>query len=141
MFDPELVGPWVAKRAEFQWHPNRGTVIGMSSRGKLIAGVVYEDWTGTNVTAHIAAERLLPGFVRAMFHYPFVQLKVGRITAPVCSMNEKAIRFVEKLGFRREATLEAAIPGGDLLFYRLWWHECRHLRGLNGKEGKHAEGA
>jgi RimJ/RimL family protein N-acetyltransferase len=130
--DASIVGPWVAERTGGTWFEGRGTAIGkLNEEGDLVAGVLYEDWNGVNINEHIAAEGNWASkkFLWVMFHYPFCQLKVKRITAPVCSTNEKVIKLVEHMGFTLECRLSQATPRGDLLIYRMFKEECRYIRG------------
>jgi RimJ/RimL family protein N-acetyltransferase len=133
IYDPEVVGPWIAERSGWTWSPQRGTAIGQILNGRLAAGIMFEDYTGPNVVAHIAAERITAGFLRALFNYAFVQLGCRRMTAPVHSNNLTARQFVAKLGFQIEATLSDAQPLGDIIIYRLWSKDCRWLEGRNGR--------
>lgn len=126
--DAEIVGPWVARQAGWRWTPQRGTALGLVIGDSLVAGVVYEDWNRVNVVCHIAAKRLTPNYMRAIFYYPFVQLECKRITAPVTCSNTKARRFVEKLGFEVEATLDQAHIDGDIYIYRMRKEKCKWLR-------------
>lgn len=135
--DAEIVGPWVASRTGGTWSPGRGTAIGkLDDQGKLIAGVLYEDWNGANIVCHIAGEGNWASrqFLNVIFDYPFNQLKVRRITVPVGSTNIKSIHLVTRMGFALESTLAQAIPGGDLLLYRMFRSECQYLRGKYGKK-------
>ena len=109
----------------------RGSAIGRVVDGELVAGVLYEDWNGTNVVCHIAgdgnwASRL---FLGVIFDYPFNQLNVKRITVPVSSVNAKSINLVTRMGFELECTLEQATPDGDLHLFRMWRDDCKFLRG------------
>ena len=130
--DAEIVGPWVASRTGGTWSPGRGTAIGkLDDQGKLIAGVLYEDWNGANIVCHIAGEGNWASrrFLNVIFDYPFNQLEVRRITVPVGSTNIKSIHLVTRMGFALESTLAQAIPGGNLLLYRMFRSECQYLRG------------
>jgi RimJ/RimL family protein N-acetyltransferase len=109
----------------------RGSAIGRVVDGELVAGVLYEDWNGTNVVCHIAgdgnwASRL---FLGVIFDYPFNQLNVKRLTVPVSSVNAKSINLVTRMGFELECTLEQATPDGDLHLFRMWRDDCKFLRG------------
>lgn len=135
--DAEIVGPWVASRTGGTWSPGRGTAIGkLDDQGNLIAGVLYEDWNGANIVCHIAGEGNWASrrFLNVIFDYPFNQLEVKRITVPVGSTNIKSIHLVTRMGFALESTLAQAIPGGDLLLYRMFRSECQYLRGKYGKK-------
>lgn len=128
-FDAEIVGPWVSAKTGGHWCKGRGTAIGRLKDGELVAGVLYEDCTGANVVCHIAGDDgwATRGFLHLIFHYPFRQLNVQRITAPVHSDNAKSIALMARLGFTLEATLDRAILGGNLLIYRMFKSECRFL--------------
>lgn len=107
--------------------------LGLEREGDLIAGVLYEGYTGHNIWMHVAAE---PGkrwlnkeFLRSCFIYPFVQLGCDRVSGWVEGSNEDAKRFDEHLGFKQEAVLRgAARDGGDVILYVMWRDECRFLR-------------
>lgn len=130
-FDAELIGPWVSDRTGGAWVSGRGTAIGSIRDGQIVAGVLYEDYTGTNVVCHIAGEGnwATRRFLSVIFDYPFRQLGVKRITAPVQSTNTKSIELVNRMGFTLESTLAQAIPDGDLHLFRMWCGDCKYLRG------------
>ena len=84
-FDADLIGPWVSSKTGGHWTKGRGTAVGRLKDGQLIGGVLYEDYTKANVVCHIAGDEgwATKGFLRLIFDYPFNQLGVKRITAPV----------------------------------------------------------
>lgn len=129
--DASKVGPWVCERAGGTWVPGRGTAIGRMVDGELVAGVLYEDFNGANIICHIAGvgNWATREYLAVIFHYPFVQLGVRRITVPVDSVNEKSIRLVERMGFTLESRLREATPRADMLLYRMFRNECRFLGG------------
>ena len=128
--DADVIGPWVANHSGGDWHPNKGVAIGWLSSGAIVAGTIYEQWNGAQVVCHIAGvgNWLKRQYLWTIFDYPFNQLKVKRITAPVSSSNTKCRKFLEHLGFTAEATLKDADPGGDLIIYKMTRDECRWLR-------------
>lgn len=134
-FDSELVGPWVCKRIGCKWVPDGGSVIGKLVDGKLVAGVIYQDFNGANIGAHIAGEGNWADrvFLAVIFDYPFNQIGTKRITAPVCSTNTKSIDLLTKMGFNLEAKLHGATSKGDLLLFSMFKNECKYLRGNYGK--------
>lgn len=133
---------WVAKQTnEFG---NFGTETGIGwigKEGQLIGGVAYADWNGPNVVCHIASDKsrhwLTRQFLWTIFDYPFKQLNCKRITVCVGQGNTNSIRFVQHLGFIREATLTDAHPTGDLLIFALRRDNCRWL-GLRWRDEKMA---
>lgn len=131
IFDVSIVGPWVAEKTGGQWGEGRGQAIGKVVNGKLIAGVLYEDYNKANIFCHIAGEGNWADrrFLAMIFDYPFTQLKVRRMTAPICATNTKSRRLVEHMGFQLESRLEQATLDSDLLIYRLFKDECKYLKG------------
>lgn len=133
-FDADIIGPWVAERVGIKRYiPGTASAIGRIKDGRIVAGVLYQDYNGANVSAHIAGEGkswLNKKFLSIIFDYPFNQLKVNRITGYVVSTNKAAQNLDEKLGFKREAILRDAHPDGDLIIYAMHKDECRWLKDL-----------
>lgn len=66
-----------------------------------------------------------PATIRAVLNYPFGQLKVRRISAEVDLSNERAVRQVQKLGFKMEGRKRRmAAGGGDVGTFGLLPEEC-----------------
>ena len=135
-FDESVIGPWVCERTGASWNSGRGTAIGKLRDGKLVAGALYEDWNGSNITCHIAGDAGWADatFLSVIFDYPFNAIGAKMITAPVCSSNEKSIALVTKFGFNLEAKLHGATSKGDLLLFTMRKNECKYLRGKYGKK-------
>lgn len=106
--------------------------LGLEVDGELVAGVLYENYTGHNVWMHVAA---VPGrrwlnreYLHYCFYYPFEEMGCKRVSGWVEAHNEDARRFDEHLGFRQEAVLHgAAHDGGDVILYVMWRDECKWL--------------
>ncbi len=105
--------------------------LGLERDGELIAGVIYEGYTGHNVWMHVATT---PGkkwtleFLRYCFYYPFVELGCRRVSGSVEASNTEARRFDEHLGFKQEAVLkQAARDGGDVILYAMFREDCRYV--------------
>lgn len=130
---PDIVAPWVWDRTGGAHNPKSDVAIGYVEAGKLIAGVVYESYyPGASIAMHVAAE---PGKrwathenLRVWFEYPFKQLQVGKVLAPVRGSNLVAQKFNEHLGFIRETHVcDVCAPGEDLLVYTMTRDQCRFL--------------
>lgn len=130
------VSDWVAgKVSEHKFILARA--IGLEQDGELIAGVVYENYTGKNITAHVAA---VPGkrwlnreFLFRAFAYPFIQLDCNRVTGLVKADNLEAQKFDEHLGFKKEGLLrQACDDGADLIVYGMLKTECRWIGNKHG---------
>lgn len=138
-FEADILGPWVYARVGGHYIPGSAAAIGRIENNRIVGGILYEDNNGANVVCHIASEGrrwLDRTFLWMIFDYPFRQLGVKRMTAPVVSNNERAKRFVEKLGFEAEAILRDAHPDGDIIIYCLTAANCRWLRIGHGQRLK-----
>jgi RimJ/RimL family protein N-acetyltransferase len=106
--------------------------IGQYKDGKIIAGVVYNQYNGPSICMHVAAE---PGsrwmtrdFLFRAFAYPFIQLGCNRVTGLVRADNMEARRFDEHLGFKQEGIIrKGADDGTDMILYGMLKEECRWL--------------
>lgn len=111
--------------------PEDSPSIGLLEDGKLIAGVVFNMYTGNGIMLHVAATKnnwLNREFLRAVFSYPFKQLGCTRISGVVRVDNDKAQRFDEHLGFVKEGVIrEGDDDGCDLILYGMLKRECRWL--------------
>jgi len=124
------IAEFVANRIGCGRKTDNFTAIGLESNDKLVAGVVYSDFNGSNIFAGIAGDGkrwLTPDFLWFMFFYPFEQLKVKRVSACVERTNSVSQQFLEKLGFELECILKHAGKTGDLLVYRMFKENCRYL--------------
>ena len=126
-----FVGRWISNQLQIILHPEDTSIGLLSPKGDLIAGVLYQDFNRSNIVVHIAAEAggawMNRKFLRMIFDYPFNQLGVKRLTAPVAAKNMQSRRFVEHLGFVAEATLKDALPDDDLILYCMRRENCRWL--------------
>ena len=104
------------------------TAIGLERDGKLVAGIMYENWNGRSLTAHIAISgQINRSYIGAIFRYAYVTCGVEKAIVPVSSANTKSVRFVQKLGFTEEARITDAAPDGDIILYTLKKADCRYL--------------
>lgn len=105
--------------------------IGREIDGGLVGGVLYEGWTQKNIFMHCAGRGkrwVSKKLLQAAFSYPFEQLKCDRVSAWVDESNEDSKRFIENIGFKREAVLKGAAPdGGNVIIYALWREDCRFI--------------
>lgn len=109
---------WVAARLPLKFTPEEFgpcATIGMADKnGKLVAGCVYNKYTGwdMHVTfASITPRWTLPQNVTPLFHYPFVQRACTRLTLIIGANNVNAIRTNLRLGFEVEGRHPRAYDG------------------------------
>jgi len=129
--EDERVVRWVGEQVN-EDDFGKAVGIGLEEDGELIAGVVFNLYTGPSISMHVAA---VPGkrwmtkeYLFRCFAYPFLQLKCRRITGLVRVDNLDAQRFDEHLGFKREGVLrEACEDGTDMIVYGMLREECRFI--------------
>ena len=128
-----IVSAWVSKRIDIPV-PTDAVALGVWDGDRLIAGVMYTEYRGCDITMHVAAENarwLNRQFLHAFFGYPFLQLKVLRVTAIVARRNQHARKFVERIGFKREGSHPRAFNGRTAISYGMMREHCRWLIGEN----------
>lgn len=122
---------WVTDRSEGVFVPGLNPAVGISKNGVIVGGVAYDGYNGANINMHVASDGsrnwVTREFLWAIFHYPFVQLKLKRATGIIPSYNSASFKFAEGLGFELETTLKDAHPRGDLLIYKMTPDKCRWL--------------
>jgi RimJ/RimL family protein N-acetyltransferase len=109
----QSVADWVAERL-----PHLGScgfkecsAIGVvGAGGKPLAGVVYHDFQPECGTIQISMAADSPvwaqkGTIRALLHYPFIQLGAFKAWIAVALDNTKGLKTFRHVGFRREAVL------------------------------------
>jgi len=132
---------WVSEHLAGAKFQEGATALGLERHGKLVAGVVYENWNGVSCTCHIAITApLSKDYLRAIFHYPFIFGNLGKIIAPISQSNRKSIRLVTNMGFRKEAQILDASPDGSVELYTLGRDECRFIGEQHGQERRSATG-
>lgn len=106
----------------------RSQAIGLR-RGKIVAGVIYENWNHQSIWCHIAIEgRLTPTYLAAIFDYPFNVAQVEKIIVPVGSDNAESLKMVKKMGFVEEGRIKDGRPDGDIVFLTLARDSCRYTK-------------
>ena len=104
--------------------------IGYERNGELLAVTIYNHLSESDISMHVVALQgrkwCVPEFLSAAFRYPFVQLKLRRVTAFVPSSNEQALKLDRHLGFIYEGRMREAGPDGeDVIVLGLLRRECR----------------
>lgn len=103
----EALKAWLAEKL-FDYRPGTGTVcVGVERHKRLCCVVAWDNWTGMDMEVAIAASSPLWATrqtIATLLAYPFLQVKVQRITAKVYKSNKRSRRFVEGLGFKHEGT-------------------------------------
>lgn len=122
---------WAAERIGLACFKLDAKAIGIKRRGELVAVVVYDSFSAADCNMHVASDGrgtwLSRSVLVAVFHYPFVQLKLRRVTALIPAKKTHAIRFNEHLGFKLEGFCPEAMPDDDLQIRGMLRRECRFI--------------
>lgn len=143
----ELVGAMVKARISHMrgrdWNGGY-RALGVVRRGVLLGGVVYHDYRTFDIMFSGAFDRVgwaLPGTLRSLFAYPFLDLDVRRMTACTGRKNKKARKTLEGLGFRLEGVCRRGLDGfDDACIYGMLKENCKWLRTDDAKRTDAATG-
>jgi RimJ/RimL family protein N-acetyltransferase len=113
---------------------DKARATGVVKSGKLIAGIIY-----TNYQPELSIEMSIFSLdkswcsrynLNAFFKYPFIDLKVKRVST-LCSATERdIIMFNKRLGFKQEGYhRDAWHSGGDTISFGMLKSECKWIRG------------
>lgn len=131
----EKIGYWVAGKIDGSYFAEKSQALGLVRDGEIIAGVIFENFNGRSLVAHMAATgRLTPAYLGAIFDYAFNVCGVEKAICPVAETNTRSVGLVVNMGFAEEARIKDASPQGDVLIYTLTKQNCRFLGDRYGKK-------
>jgi RimJ/RimL family protein N-acetyltransferase len=132
-------GHMLAAQAQCQFHND--VCFSRSENGKLLGGVIYQDYTVRTVGMHMASfdpRWLNRDLLWLMWDYPFVKLGVDKVFGKIRASNLKMLALAQHLGSIEEVRIKDVFPDGDLVLVAMYREHCRWLdmkpRKLN--EGK-----
>lgn len=107
-------------------HPTeRARFIGEEIDGQLVCLVMFDNYNGANIEAHIVASRITRKMTRAAFRYVFEVCGCRRVTSLNDSSNFTMKPYLERLGFKYEGTIRHGLPDSDLIVYGMIREECK----------------
>lgn len=130
--DEERLLSWATRRIGLVRFRADAKTIGLEKNGELAAVVVFDTFSSTDCSMHIASDGSRRWMNRellvAAFAYPFVQCGLRRVTGLVAANNAEALAFDEHLGFEREGLFREACPDGtDLVALGMLRRNCRFI--------------
>lgn len=119
----EDVGRFVASQLKIRLTPPY-TALGLAGDDdRLIGGVVFTSFNGSNVECTLYTPGLLKrGLIRTIIQYSFNQLGVLRLTARTKRRNKLVCKTLPRLGFVYEGTMKQYFgphTGDDAIIYRM----------------------
>lgn len=122
---------WAAERIGLRCFKPDAKAFGVQRGGQLCAVVVWDTFSEVDCALHVAScgdgHWLTRRVLLQAFGYPFVDLKLRRITALIPAKNADAIRFNEHLGFKLEGLCPEAMPDDDIQIRGMLRRECRFI--------------
>lgn len=109
--------------------------LGIAIDDVLIAGVVYHEWRPAYRSVQMSIAAASPkwatkGNLRAIFAYPFLDLKANRATAITPKRNRRARHLIEGTGFKLEGCARKGFLSDDAVIYGMLRNECRWIDAL-----------
>lgn len=122
---------WAADRTipGMRWEPNTRAIGVLDPAGGIRAVATYNMFYDGGCHMHVASDGSRAwanrGVLRAGFEYPFVQLGLSRLTAPIPCDNVASQILALKLGFSFEGRLRGYYSGIDAIIFGMTRDECR----------------
>lgn len=127
--DEERLLPWAASRVGIGDFRRDAYTIGLERDDNLVAVVVFDGFSTCDCNMHLASDGtgkwMNRAILAASFAYPFIQLRLNRVTGLVPATNEYALKLNEHLGFEREGLCRKALPDDDMVVMGLLRENCR----------------
>ena len=122
---------WAAERIGLLAFSADAKAFGVQQDGELCAVVVWDSFSQADCCMHVASTGTGHWLNRKVlvqaFGYPFVDLKLRRVTALIPAKKAEAIRFNEHLGFKLEGLCPEAMPDDDIQVRGMLRRECRFI--------------
>lgn len=124
--DFERIAAWVAARTKDGFPMGVAGAIGIERDGELRAGVVFDHYTPSCVTATIAIDgKYLPRkMLVAMFNYAYGHLDVDKIIVYINESNTSSMRLAKHLGFWVEAEIKNVYQEFSMFILSLRKQDC-----------------
>lgn len=127
----DLLFAWLSVRAELTATEDFRAIGWVAGGLRLTHVVGYNTFIGRTATMHFAADdpaAITRRFMRAAFEYPFKQLGLEYVLAPVNSTNQKILTFTRKAGFQEAARFPGChMDGGDLILLKMHRSDCKWI--------------
>ena len=121
----------IGQEAGYVFNPRCDQVISRVVDNELLGGVVYSGYTGHSIALHFAGfdpHWIIRDMIWVCFDYPFTQLGVKKIFAPVPSSNTLALEMDLRWGFKDPVVLKDVFDDGDLIVLSMLREDCKWLK-------------
>lgn len=130
VFDADGLDRWVAHRVQVPGWLGPHHSVAFYRDGALVGAAVFDAFTQYDCCIHLAIlEAPVPVWVlRAVFGYPFTQLRLRRVTGLVRAGNEAALALAKRNGFVEEGRKRKAMGDDDEIILGLLREDCEHCQ-------------
>ena len=135
--EKERIGDWVAERVGQLSSWGGFYAMGAERNGELVSGVVFNNFTDSSATVHLAVSKpskILSELLDHAFMYAFRTCSLRRLTGLVEVQNEKSLKIIKHLGFVEESVMRQAGTGGQDIVVLVLWPEKYRKGKLNGQK-------
>lgn len=115
----ELIARYVARKCRADVEIQAYSAVGLVRDDELMAGAVFHGYAWPAILMNIAADRMTPGFIAAITHYAFEQLRCKSVIGFIKRRNKPSRDFAEHWGAKLRGPLIEAAPDDDLMLYQL----------------------
>lgn len=122
---------WAAEKIGLLRFKPDARAFGVTRDGILCAVVVFDCFSECDCNMHVASDGsgiwLTRKVLMHAFGYPFIEMKLRRVTALIPMKKTQAIKFNEHLGFKVEGFCPDAMPDDDIQIRGMTRKECRYI--------------
>lgn len=130
----QAVASWAAARIPHVTDFGDCAAIGVRDEaGCDLGAVVFHEYRDNDIQMSCAADSprwLNRSILRALFHYPFKQLQVERVTAFAPARNAHTRSFLARVGFVQEGVMRRGFQDDDCVIYGMLRDECAWIKGV-----------
>jgi RimJ/RimL family protein N-acetyltransferase len=125
---PEVIG-YIEGRLKIRISPPSQAFGYLTDDGQAIAGIVINDYTGSNCELTIVAERgrITRGVLRHIASHVFHKLGCRRATIRTRKSNKELLRIVPRFGFVFESVAKHYYPDSDAVVFRMLRRDCKWI--------------
>lgn len=123
---------WVSDRLKMDKIGNdMFEAIGLIKNDELIAGIVFHDYKGYEISCSLATTSknwCTKRILEEGFHYPFVTCNVERLFVRCRRGNKKVKKLLKRMGFKFEGVARKGFDGKqDAFFFSMLKNECKWI--------------